>query len=152
MRARTCSLLFGRGSSKPYVLNLIDTPGVCGCTRCLFDLLCVHSPSPYSVGDCFSFCQVRRKTPSRSAFAVLGHADFSFEVKRSLVASDGCVLLVDASQGPQAQTYAHLQKALDRGLPVIAALNKVSVFAALVLWLGFCALQYLWTYGSKVLV
>lgn len=53
-----------------------------------------------------------------------GHADFSFEVKRSLFASDGCVLLVDASQGPQAQTYAHLQKALDRGLPIVAALNK----------------------------
>ncbi|KAL8434902.1 hypothetical protein Efla_000713 [Eimeria flavescens] len=47
-----------------------------------------------------------------------GHADFSFEVKRSLFASDGCVLLVDASQGPQAQTYAHLQKAKERGLPV----------------------------------
>ncbi|KAL8442389.1 hypothetical protein Emed_007301 [Eimeria media] len=56
-----------------------------------------------------------------------GHADFSFEVKRSLYASDGCVLLVDASQGPQAQTYAHLQKARDRGLPVIAALNKVDL-------------------------
>ena len=61
--------------------------------------------------------------------ACAGHADFSFEVKRSLCASDGCVLLVDASQGPQAQTFSHLQKAIDRGLPIIAALNKAGPYA-----------------------
>ncbi|KAL8428508.1 hypothetical protein ACSSS7_007173 [Eimeria intestinalis] len=68
-----------------------------------------------------------RSSRLKAALPSSRHADFSFEVKRSLYASDGCVLLVDASQGPQAQTYAHLQKARDRGLPVIAALNKVDL-------------------------
>lgn len=60
----------------------------------------------------------------------LGHADFSFEVKRSLWASDGAVLLVDATQGPQAQTFSHLQKALDRNLPLVAAINKACFASA----------------------
>ncbi|MBI2477056.1 elongation factor 4, partial [Candidatus Uhrbacteria bacterium] len=59
-----------------------------------------------------------------------GHVDFSYEVSRSLAAVEGCVLLVDATQGVQAQTIATLYMAVDAGLEVIPALNKIDLPAA----------------------
>lgn len=67
-------------NTKPYTLNMIDTPG---------------------------------------------HADFSYEVSRSLAACEGVLLLVDATQGVQAQTLSHLEKARDLGLTVIGVINKI---------------------------
>ncbi|GMR19344.1 MAG: translation elongation factor 4 [Patescibacteria group bacterium] len=67
-------------SGKPYVLNMIDTPG---------------------------------------------HADFSYEVSRSLAACEGVLLLVDATQGVQAQTLSHLEKARELGLVVVGVVNKI---------------------------
>jgi translation factor GUF1, mitochondrial len=54
-----------------------------------------------------------------------GHADFSFEVQRSLAACQGCVLLVDATQGVQAQTVATFFQAFERDLKIVAAVNKI---------------------------
>ncbi len=54
-----------------------------------------------------------------------GHADFGGEVERALSMADGAVLLVDASEGPLPQTRFVLKKTLDRGLPVIVAVNKI---------------------------
>ncbi|MDP1710391.1 MAG: GTP-binding protein [candidate division WWE3 bacterium] len=54
-----------------------------------------------------------------------GHADFSYEVSRSLAACEGVLLLVDATQGVQAQTLSHLEKARELGLAVIGVVNKV---------------------------
>ncbi len=54
-----------------------------------------------------------------------GHVDFSYEVSRSLAACEGILLLVDATQGPQAQTIHHLEKARGLGLAVIGVINKV---------------------------
>ncbi|BAH75589.1 translational GTPase TypA [Solidesulfovibrio magneticus] len=54
-----------------------------------------------------------------------GHADFGGEVERALSMVDGAVLLVDASEGPLPQTRFVLKKTLDRGLPVIVAVNKI---------------------------
>ena len=54
-----------------------------------------------------------------------GHADFSYEVSRSLAACEGALLLVDATQGVQAQTLSHLENARELGLTVIGAINKV---------------------------
>lgn len=54
-----------------------------------------------------------------------GHVDFSYEVSRSIAASEGVVLLVDATQGIQAQTISNLYKALDRDLVVIPTISKV---------------------------
>lgn len=56
-----------------------------------------------------------------------GHVDFSYEVERSLAACEGAVLLIDATQGIQAQTLAHAQKAVDLGLTIIPAINKVDL-------------------------
>lgn len=56
-----------------------------------------------------------------------GHSDFSYEVSRALGAVEGAILLVDATQGIQAQTLATLDSARDAGLTVIGALNKIDM-------------------------
>ena len=87
-----------------YLLNLIDTP----------------------VRKLVHVTHAGRAMLTIFRVGVQGHVDFAWEVSRSLAACQGALLLVDASQGVQAQSLSVFHAAKDRGLTIIPVLNKAS--------------------------
>lgn len=103
---------------KPQLLDQLDLERERGITIKLAPVRMVWSPPQSELLDS-SYILNLIDTP--------GHADFTYEVSRSLAAVEGAILLVDATQGIQAQTLTTLYQALDQNLTIIPVINKIDL-------------------------
>ena len=75
--------------------------------------------------------KLERETYTLNLIDTPGHVDFSYEVSRSIAACEGCLLLVDSTQGVQAQTISNLYMAIEHDLMIIPVLSKCDMVNAM---------------------
>ncbi|MDO4781006.1 MAG: GTP-binding protein [Candidatus Saccharibacteria bacterium] len=124
---------------KSQLLDSMDLEREKGITIKLAPVRMQYAPGVMRGGVAHAASQQRAAGADRAAGPVAydlnlidtpGHVDFSYEVSRSLQACEGAVLVVDASQGIQAQTLANVYLAMEQDLVIIPVLNKVDLPAA----------------------